>query len=31
MINVMGDVNVSCMLEGKTPPKLSHTTEPLVT
>ena len=31
VINVMGDVNVSCMLEGKTPPKQSHTTEPILT
>jgi DAACS family dicarboxylate/amino acid:cation (Na+ or H+) symporter len=30
VINVMGDVNVSCILDGKTPPKLSHTTEPIL-
>jgi Na+/H+-dicarboxylate symporter len=31
VINVMGDVNVSCMLDGETPPERAHTTEPLVT
>lgn len=31
VINVMGDVNVSCMLDGKTPPPHPDKTEPLVT